>query len=211
VTHQEAVNSFATERYLLGEMSDVDRDAFEEHYFSCDACAQDVRTGSAMGRAAQGVFAADAVPRIRAAAPWHRSAVLPWAIAASLAVLATYQAVSPGAAVRDQSAVRALNPVTIRPDSRGQEPVVRAGSPSDDVTLAVEVNGAREGSDLTFAIKDAGGREVKAGQVKAPPAGAPLLLLLSPSALPEPARYEMSIHDRATGQLLGTYRFALSS
>ena len=44
--HQAAVETHAVERYLLGEMPVEERDAFEEHYFSCVACAEDVRAGA---------------------------------------------------------------------------------------------------------------------------------------------------------------------
>src|SRR4030095_16187946 len=37
----------AAERYLLGEMSDADRERYEEHFFSCAECAEDVRTTAA--------------------------------------------------------------------------------------------------------------------------------------------------------------------
>ena len=43
--HEYATEQHAVERYLLGEMNDHDRDAFEEHYFSCMECADAVRTG----------------------------------------------------------------------------------------------------------------------------------------------------------------------
>ena len=33
----------ASERYLLDEMSQDERDQFEEHYFSCVECADEVR------------------------------------------------------------------------------------------------------------------------------------------------------------------------
>jgi hypothetical protein len=41
--HAEATETMAPERYLLGEMTQEDRDAFEEHFFSCSECAADVR------------------------------------------------------------------------------------------------------------------------------------------------------------------------
>jgi hypothetical protein len=41
--HQEAIELSAVERYLLGELSPLERDDFEEHYFSCHDCATDVR------------------------------------------------------------------------------------------------------------------------------------------------------------------------
>ena len=35
------------ERYLLGEMTEADREQYEEHFFSCADCAEDVRTTAA--------------------------------------------------------------------------------------------------------------------------------------------------------------------
>ncbi|HEU0122039.1 MAG TPA: zf-HC2 domain-containing protein [Bryobacteraceae bacterium] len=40
--HQEANHGKVLERYLLGELDDKERGAFEEHYFSCPICAEDV-------------------------------------------------------------------------------------------------------------------------------------------------------------------------
>jgi len=44
--HERAVQSLAVESYLLGEMTPGERDAFEEHYFECGVCAEDVRSAS---------------------------------------------------------------------------------------------------------------------------------------------------------------------
>src|SRR5206468_3203687 len=41
--HMFADQEDAAERYLLGQMSDADRDAFEEHFFQCVECAQEVK------------------------------------------------------------------------------------------------------------------------------------------------------------------------
>ena len=46
--HEEAEANMAAERYLLGEMHDSELEQFEEHFFSCPACAQDVRDLSAI-------------------------------------------------------------------------------------------------------------------------------------------------------------------
>jgi anti-sigma factor RsiW len=40
--HNRAVESQAVDRYLLGEMPADEREDFEEHYFTCAQCAQDV-------------------------------------------------------------------------------------------------------------------------------------------------------------------------
>jgi hypothetical protein len=44
--HQEALGLAAAERYLLGELSPLDRDKFEEHFFGCHECATEVRVTS---------------------------------------------------------------------------------------------------------------------------------------------------------------------
>lgn len=38
--HEEAVSSLAVERYLLGEMREEERAAFEEHYLNCAECLE---------------------------------------------------------------------------------------------------------------------------------------------------------------------------
>ena len=55
--HETAVQLKATERYFLGELTGEDRDGFEEHFFTCPDCAEDVR--------AMTVFAANAKAAMR--------------------------------------------------------------------------------------------------------------------------------------------------
>ncbi|MBV9678100.1 MAG: zf-HC2 domain-containing protein [Acidobacteriaceae bacterium] len=45
MTHQEAAQSGAVERYLLDDMTPGERSRFEEHYFICPVCAEEVATG----------------------------------------------------------------------------------------------------------------------------------------------------------------------
>jgi Putative zinc-finger len=46
IDHDEAVKDLMAERYLLGELNSSDRDAYEEHLFSCDACFEQIKTGT---------------------------------------------------------------------------------------------------------------------------------------------------------------------
>jgi anti-sigma factor RsiW len=48
MTHEDAIESQAVERYLLQEMSEDEREIFEEHYFDCHVCAADVTDGTRM-------------------------------------------------------------------------------------------------------------------------------------------------------------------
>src|SRR6266566_2866491 len=46
IDHQEAVKNLMAERYLLGELNAGEREAYEEHLFSCDACFEQVKAGT---------------------------------------------------------------------------------------------------------------------------------------------------------------------
>src|SRR5690348_12606740 len=45
--HNEAIQQMLAERYLLGELTAEQRDAFEEHAFDCRECSLDLRMGMA--------------------------------------------------------------------------------------------------------------------------------------------------------------------
>src|SRR5205085_12180745 len=44
--HAEAVKENIVEKYLLGELTTSQRNAFEEHYFECTDCAADIKAAS---------------------------------------------------------------------------------------------------------------------------------------------------------------------
>ena len=58
--HLQAETTNAAERYLLDEMSEPERFAFESHYFDCEECADEVRVGSALARGVRAVCAEEA-------------------------------------------------------------------------------------------------------------------------------------------------------
>src|SRR5260221_6491000 len=104
MNHVEAVKTLAIERYLLEEMTQEERDAFEEHYFSCAECGEDARHAATMregvrsGLAGEGTSVgtgqrARVLPLRPAAAGWRSSVALPWAAAALLAIGLRYQTV----------------------------------------------------------------------------------------------------------------------
>jgi hypothetical protein len=45
MTHQQALDTMAAERYLLDEMTEIEKHAFEDHFFDCSDCAHEVRLG----------------------------------------------------------------------------------------------------------------------------------------------------------------------
>jgi hypothetical protein len=217
VTHQEAVESLATERYLLDDMSGADRQAFEDHFFACDLCADDIRVAAAMFKGAKAGFAggvpAQVVPitaRPAAVKPvWYRSAALPWAAAAALAAVTTYQSFWVVPSLRQDDAPMAIVPVSLRPASRGAEAVVPLPADRAPITLAVEINEPADNGQLIYEVKSADGRAIVSGRAAAPAPGTPLLLLI-PSTLVGSSHYILSVHDAGpSNRMLGEYRFAV--
>jgi hypothetical protein len=69
--HSDALKIQAPEKYLLNELSEEERDSFEDHYFSCAECAGEVRAGA--------IFVANARELVRSSVP---TSVVPRAIRA---------------------------------------------------------------------------------------------------------------------------------
>jgi hypothetical protein len=136
--------------------------------------------------------------------------VLPWAVAASFALLAGYQSFLTQPALVARGPL-ALSPATLRPASRGQEPVVAPG-PGGVVTLAVDLDGATPGAAMDYELRQADGGQVASGRVPAPQAGSPLLLML-PATLATPARhYVLSVKIPGSGGLTSSdYRFTVGA
>ena len=218
MNHVEAVKTLAIERYLLEEMTLEERDAFEEHFFSCAECGEDARHGATMregvrsGLAGEGTSAgagerARVLPLRPAAAAWRSSVALPWAAAALLAVGLGYQTVAGPPSSRRQADSFALTPSTLRPASRGQEAVVSPG-PGAIVTLAVDLGGAQFDRDIQYELARADGKTIASGEAPLPSPGAPLLLMVPGSLLTGSERFMLTLHNTGAANLTpATYRF----
>ena len=211
MTHSDAVRTLAVERYLLDEMPEIERFAFEDHYFDCVVCADDLRAAATLREAVKGGLLNDRAPAKVVAMPaqrerggWRPSIVLPWAVAATLALAVGYQSLAPGRSGSLQ--VQVLTPITVRPDSRGALPGVRVPADSGAVALALEVP-APSGSELTYDLRTSSGTSIAEGRLTAPDAGAPLLLLLPSWTLTPSTQYSLAVRTAADSQLIGEYRF----
>jgi len=60
--HSEAIREMLAEKYLLDELSPDARKAFEEHFFGCMECAQDVRSGATLVSGMKDVLAEEPAP-----------------------------------------------------------------------------------------------------------------------------------------------------
>ena len=64
MNHKTAEQTMAVEKYLLDEFSPEDKDAFEDHFFSCDECAREIKLGAAFMNHAK-----ESLKRVPAIAP----------------------------------------------------------------------------------------------------------------------------------------------
>lgn len=86
MNHEEAIKDNKPEGYLLGELSDAERDAFEEHYIDCRVCSATIRSGAVMLAAGQEVIKNEQPFRPRKLTRWTSNIA-----AAALAVVVGVQ------------------------------------------------------------------------------------------------------------------------
>ncbi len=212
--HQHAIATHAAERYLLNELAGTDRDAFEAHYFSCAECAEDVRTGALMRDGVRAGLTAPATADARGTVVpiagrrrWRPSVVAPWAMAASLALVAGYQAWWP---MPRPTAIEATTPVLLRPASRGAVTTVTRPA-AGVVAFALDLNLTEAASSLTYDLRTADGKSVASGVAATPPAGTPLLLVVPVAQLNAPGDYLLVMRDTSqAGRPVAEYRFAVT-
>jgi hypothetical protein len=167
--HEVAAKTHAVERYLLGEMPATERDAFEEHYFSCAECAEGVRSGSQLTRDLKAALQ-ELQSRPQASSPswssWLRMPVLvPTFAAFALAFVVGYQNL---AVLPDLEAPRSMSaPIPLDGITRSSVPSVRAGAPLRFQT-AVESSSSTK---LYVELSNSSGSIVRSGQVAAPAPG----------------------------------------
>jgi hypothetical protein len=211
MTHTQAIQSAASERYLLDEMSEVERHAFEEHYFDCAECAEDVRAGGLLREGVEAGLLPQMRSRVVVPFPPRRftraTAILPWAVAATLALALGYQQLTlPARALLQPQALAA---VTLRPESRGAEPAIPLRPGTDVITLAPDVM-LESAAELAYELRAADNRIVASGQTPSPAPGAPLLLLIPAWTLKPSEHYILDVRHGGTRDLLGTFRFVVT-
>jgi hypothetical protein len=180
--HAEAVRAGAVERYLLDELEDDARRAFEEHYFDCQECAEEVRLTAAFLDNARGVVreteTAAAVPR-----RWPR---LFWPIPAASAAALVLLGVGLGyVGLTARSGERSASPLTIQPVSwqflsisRSAPPTLSVCPRASVVPLLLSQTVAASQSRFRCDLRAASG-EVKAiGTLPSAAPGEELRLLL---------------------------------
>jgi len=185
--HKSAVEMQATERYLLGQMGAEERDAFEEHYFSCTLCAEEVRAGARFRSAARQVAREpEPLPPPRRRWEWWRfPSLAPAGVSFLLLCAVVYQAGVQIPALRRQlDEGQSIAAVSLRETTRGSDsiPAVPAGKGSFAVYF--DLPSQTSGTALRCTFADDSGKVVDTLTAAAPRSGEPLNLLLSRNRFP---------------------------
>jgi hypothetical protein len=229
VEHLRASETNAVERYLLDELSPVERDEFELHYFECAECAAAVDSGQQFIANAKAVMAESAEEAERPSlvdrpankraesrrlsrnilTAWMRPAFAWPALAAILlGAIALYQGavLIPGLRHTIESA-RALPAFALIGASRGEAVHIVVPAAAPFFSLSIDVPPASHFDRYLCALSTDGSAafEVPAA---APPEGQPISILIPVAGL-KPGSYTLTIsglgeQDRQTGKIVSS-------
>jgi hypothetical protein len=172
--HLEAVRLQAAEKYVLGELSSEIREQFEEHYFDCSECAQDLKALTTFVTASRVVLdetkASSAAPA-RAPRPqrlgwfhWLRPVIAVPAIAILAAVVLFQNAITIPSA-RKQAATQSVAEVYessyhLQGATRGGNMATVTLHPNENFALDFDFTPAQVFSSYTGTLMDASGHSV---------------------------------------------------
>jgi hypothetical protein len=199
--HDQAMKMHAAERYLLDELSADERDDFEEHYFMCAKCADEVRSAFTLADNTHAVLKDE----IRGAAAvsikprrffswwaWLRPAIAAPIAAALLLGITLYQSMVEVPRLERQLAdatrPRVIQSVVARSATRGDDPVITISEHDQFLQLTLDINPTMPVSSYTCEVYDAAGALRFVVPANAPANGGSLNLLL-PSMGLNPGRY----------------------
>jgi len=212
--HQQAIKIHAAERYLLDELSPEERDKFEEHYFSCVRCADEVRAAFTFADNATAVMAGtrpSAVPvraEIREKRPffdwraWFSPSLAVPAMAALLLGVTIYQSVLviPRLERRLETvtAPRVVPSTVARTATRGEDAVIQLNAGDQFVQLILDINTPVPVSSYVCEVYDESGSLRFSVTAPAPSDGS--LNLLLPATELNAGRYTIKVKSSATSE-----------
>jgi hypothetical protein len=156
--HNQAMESRACEKYLLGELAPEVRDAYEEHYFSCPACVDELRAAAELFGASRVIFSE--APERTAARPgwlgWLKPVVLVPAFASLLAVVG-YQSFVVIPRWKQAGAPRLLEMHSLIAANTRGEGLVFSVAPDEPFGLYVDVPADGAHSSYELRLEDPSG------------------------------------------------------
>lgn len=220
--HEDCVKSLMAEKYILGELSGVECDQFEQHFFECLECAGAVRTllqlqdGTKAALLPERAFIRSRESVEITSAPskssklskpnkwfawWIRpQAAFAGALAAvAIAVVSSYQNVQ----LRNQLHPQAIHSVLLQPATRGDMPTV--GSTNIGTFVLLEADLPAASGTLTWRLQASDGRVAAEGTGPAPEAGLSFKVLV-PGARLNATEYKLIVRSEVGKEWIFPFR-----
>src|SRR5579862_5733413 len=215
--HSEAIQANAVERYVLGELSVSEVEDFEQHFFDCPQCSEELRMLSVFRENARAVFLEqNPGPRIEPAkerASWWSGFVSvwrqPWAVAPALAavVIAIFLGYESGLR-RESEAPQPISAYPLYAASRGEQTVITPPAGAQFYTLYMDRTWDRDYASYTAVVRDdPGGAKRSSMQLGAVASGQSIQVLIPVHAL-KSGKYVLLI-SAPDGTELARYPFTL--
>jgi hypothetical protein len=206
--HNAAAQMNAPERYVIGDLSQADRDEFEEHFADCSICLEEVGTMSAFAANARAVFrdrAATPVP-VKPSRAWffRWQFALPAFAAAALALFAVYQNTVTIPGLRAPQSF--MPAVVLDGATRAALPRVPGGAP---LRFQMAVPPAATGNRIWAEVSGDTGHVFSSGWVGVPASGEPLDVYF-PIHL-DPGRYAIILRAGTGGAELARNPFEITA
>jgi hypothetical protein len=194
------------ERYVLGELSAEEAEAFECHYFECQECALAVETATLFAANAKAAFEQPAMVPAAKKSLFHSwftgFSWAPVAVAFALAILAVYQNV---VTIPQLSRARALPAFQLIGASRGEGAQVKIPAGTVSFALAADVPPDAHFATYTCTLSESG-RTILQVEAPAPADGQPITVLV-PARNLAPGPHELSIFGGHPATKVSSYTF----
>jgi hypothetical protein len=195
--HGEAMEMQVIEKYLLGELSASQVNEFEEHYFDCEECANDLRMTSQFLDTTKKVLATDRAAKPMPLKPrgWLPSA---YGIAASIALLGCvlYQNIVTIPQLRSSGASQAVAFFSLSGlGTRSAEATVISPTPGKPLVLVFDIPQHDNIAEFRCQVLNSGGSAVVSTDISQESAGKTVSLLVAASVL-KPGPYQLAILGR---------------
>jgi len=203
--HAEATETMAAERYLLGEMTPEDRDAFEDHFFGCGACAADVRDGARVG----GAIRTEKANRTRQP---RRFVAMQWVAAVATVMVLTGVPIVQNVALRQQLAAARQPHLMdflsfLGAGSRGGE-TLQVQNAARPFAIEFEIPPQPGASQYVVEVIDAG-RKVWSRDVVPAKSAAEVQHVVFPGGLLPSGHYQVEVHAEPAGSPAATWSFVV--
>ncbi len=159
---------------MLDQMTEAERETFEEHYFNCRICVENVKAIDLMSRAIQ------PQPIRQPVRKWRPMTVAPWAIAAGLAGALTLQPILMHMApVAQVAEVPYAAPAPLTTESRGVAAVTKLPA-GRNIILYLEITHDPQYTQYRWDLRADKAKSLASGTVAPEKTNAPIPLLLRP-------------------------------